>query len=166
MLSLDCDIYQSFLQQPVLFCIGTKTSRRQLSVVVLHVYGGSSRNFMHGNSLLQLHPHWELQNLKKQGPQQKAYVFAELGTHAQCALEICPALNASLACFPDQEAFQLKGSNYRAWVGFLSQDIPVRAVLVPVYRTTRTGIPVFNGSSPNFGRSLLGCITPMIGVLL
>ena len=37
------------------------------------------------------------------------YVIGESGSHARCALEICPAINASLACVPDHQTSQLLG---------------------------------------------------------
>ena len=49
------------------------------------------------------------------------YILTEAGTHAQCALLICPELNASLACPPDHNEGQFLGKNHRAWVG-LYQD--------------------------------------------
>ena len=49
------------------------------------------------------------------------YILTEAGTHAQCALLICPELNASLACPPDQNEGQFLGKNHRAWVGLHTQ---------------------------------------------
>ena len=47
-----------------------------------------------------------------------------MGSHMQCALEICPVLNASLACVPDEKTSQLLSRIYGAdtgWIG-LYQD--------------------------------------------
>ena len=53
--------------------------------------------------------------MKDAGPINEKHVVSGLGTHAQCALEVCPSLNASLACVPDNRTGQLLGK--LGWIG-------------------------------------------------
>ena len=43
------------------------------------------------------------------------YIVTKPGTHAQCALEICPALGASLACIPDENTNRILSRKLLGW---------------------------------------------------